>query len=728
MRNLRFGRWVVLLALVALLALIIGALPGAAQKNQPTFSGAAEVVAVEIPVQVIRDGEPVRGLKAEDFEVYDGRKKEPITGFEVLDLQSSGPAPGAAAGPAAAQVPVAGRRHFLLLFDLTFSEPRSIVRARSAAKDLLAGFHPSDLVAVATYSTLQGPQLVLGFTPDRKQAAVAIDTLGVPKLMERSSDPLRLAAANLTASLHPPSSPTGTAGGTGASADAKAGIEEALVDTFQGYSAVEARTDRARQADMVQRLSTSFGQLAKLMGGMSGRKYVVYLSQGFDSSLLSGQVDEEKEKQNQESAMSGESFKVDSEERFGNTKSVNKVEGMLDEFRRANCVIQAVDIAGLRAGADQGARLPPGKDSLLQMAKGTGGELYENFNNLSEAMGQMLKRTSVTYVLAIQPDQLKPGEYRKLKVELKNAPRGTRIVYRPGYYAPKAYAQQNPLEKLLETSSQLMGEDSGSVSAAVLAAPFRAEGGTAYVPVLIEVDGPSLLQGKQGPQLPVELYVYALDQNGGVTGFITQTFGLDLTKAEPALRQGGFKFFGHLDLPPGSYSIRVMVRNGTTGASGVRVAKLEVPAFGQGGPFLLPAFFPDGSNRWLMAREAQKPDQKQVAYPFMNKDQPYVPASRPLLKPGSDAAVLLVGYDLAAGQWKAEATVLSLDGKELKAGGLKLLAAEAAAAGGPSRAAASFHTPDLPPGEYLLKVTLVDGAGKSGSSVAHFAVPSAAGG
>src|SRR3954470_3789644 len=137
-----------------------GAAP-AAPIAQQTFSGATNVVAVEVPVQVIKDGEPVRGLTAKDFEVYDGRRKVNVTGFELLDL-------AAPAGLPSAQVPVAARRHFLMLFDLSFSEPKSIVKARTAAADVVDGLHPTDLVAVATYSSLSGPQLVLGFTPDRR--------------------------------------------------------------------------------------------------------------------------------------------------------------------------------------------------------------------------------------------------------------------------------------------------------------------------------------------------------------------------------------------------------------------------------------------------------------------------------------------------------------------------------------------------------------------------------
>ncbi len=712
MQRLGFGRK------GAVLAALLLAVPATAQKDQKTFSGATDVVAVEIPVQVLRDGEPVRGLKAEDFEVFDGRKKQEVTGFEVLDLGAGG-----AATPAR-DIPVAGRRHFMLLFDLTFSEPRSIVRARDAAKNLLPQLHPTDLLAVATYSTLQGPQLVLGFTPDRAQAEKAIDTLGAPKLIERGGDPLRLALTDVQAQVKGAAGTPTTVQGAGGQGRAEA--EQALIETFEEYSAVATRSDRARQAELVQRWTGSFAQLARLMATIEGRKYVVLLSQGYDSSLLTGTTDAQQQSTFQEDALRGEGVLSDnSNERFGDTKSTNRVEKMLDEFRRADCVVQAVDIAGLRAGGDQGPRLADGKGALLQIAKDTGGEFFENFNDLNAAMGKMLKNTSVTYVLTIQPDNLKAGDYRKLKVEVKNAARGARVVYRQGYYTPKTYAQQNPLEKLLDTTSQLMGEERGSVQAAVLAAPFKADGNAAYVPVLVEVDGPSLLQGKQGPQLPVEIYIYALDSTGGIAGFITQTFGLELTKAEPMLRQAGFKFFGHLDLPPGTYDIRVLVRNGATGASATRVSKLEVPTFGQG-PVLLPPFFPDAGKTWLMAREAQKPADRQVAYPFLRKDQPYIPASLPVLKPGSEAAVALVAYGLAAGEWKAEAKVLSRDGQEVPAGGgsLRLLAAEAGAGGGAERAEASFKVPNLPPGEYQLKVTLSDGKGGTGTNSSAFAVAS----
>ena len=151
----------------------------------PHVSEKTVVVSVQVPVQVIQDGRPLRGLTKDRFELYDGRKPQAIDGFEVIDLVS-GDAPAAAA-----EIPPGARRHFLLLFDLSFSDASSTVAAQRAARDaILSRLHPSDLVAVGYYSANRGPKLVLGFTPDRDQARIAIDTLGMTETDALSRDPL----------------------------------------------------------------------------------------------------------------------------------------------------------------------------------------------------------------------------------------------------------------------------------------------------------------------------------------------------------------------------------------------------------------------------------------------------------------------------------------------------------------------------------------------------------
>src|SRR6185436_17458427 len=153
--------------------------------------------------------------------------------------------------------------------------------------------------------------------------------------------------------------------------------------------------------------------------------------------------------------------------------------------------------------------------------------------------------------------------------------------------------------------AMVSGRDGGPLKVSVLAAPFAFKAEKAYVPVLIEIDGASLVGSAKQGTLPAEVYVYALDAGGQVADFFTQTLGLDLAKVGDTVRAGGIKFFGDLELAPGTYGLRVLVRNGESGASGLRGLALEVPAFAGGKPVLLQAFFPAPTDRWLMARETK---------------------------------------------------------------------------------------------------------------------------
>jgi VWFA-related protein len=699
-------------AVAAALFLAMAALPATAQR----FTEATDVVVVEVPVQVVRDGKPVRGLTRDDFEVYQGREKQAITGFEVLDL---------AAVPAdqpeeVRRMPMSARRRFVLLFDLGFSKPTSMTRAREAAKRLLDGsFHPADLIAVAAYLPSKGPQLLLGFTTDRRQVEAAIDRLS-PVQNHFAADPLLLAGASASMDDSHEIKPKLVE---------NSGAEEVYTgrEATVSSSAALARSEREKQRSTLAAFTRAVAAFAEAMAAVDGRKHVLLLSEGFDSSLALGTMDEAEIQNMDTNSILGDVWNIDQDQRFGNTKASSDLEKMLEALRRADCVVQAVDIGGVRASADDlRAARSQGADGLFVMANSTGGELYQNFNDLGAAMEKMLDRTSVTYVLSFQPDLKHDGQYHKLRVELKN-PQGARVVYRPGYYAPKPFGQRTATEKLLQTAGQVVsGQEGGPVGLAVLAAPFKVPGDKAYVPVVIEIDGASLLGGHQGTALPAEIYVYAMDAEGAVKDFFTQSMRLDLAKFGDTVRRTGVKLFGDLDLAPGTYSVRVLVRNGQTGAAGMRVASLEVPAFSQAVPVLLPPFFPEPAGRWLMVREVKVQEGK-VPYPFMSRKEPYVPASRPALVAEQAIPLSLIGYHLGEGRLKAEATVLTADGKEVGEGTIGLVSRESGGAEGPDRLNATFQPPQLQPGEYLLLVTITNAKGAAETSVAPFVVESSGG-
>src|SRR5438067_10346288 len=143
------------------------------------------VSVVEVPVTVVgRDGNPIRGLTAANFEVLDEGKKRAITSFDAIDFMSSGVA------QAISPLNPAARRNFMLVFDLGFSSPRSIQRAQDAARAFVAkSVQARDRIAVATLDTERGFRLLTAFTTDRALIAQAIDD---PKAF-KSNDPLQVA-------------------------------------------------------------------------------------------------------------------------------------------------------------------------------------------------------------------------------------------------------------------------------------------------------------------------------------------------------------------------------------------------------------------------------------------------------------------------------------------------------------------------------------------------------
>ena len=265
------------------------------------------------------------------------------------------------------------------------------------------------------------------------------------------------------------------------------------------------------------------------------------------------------------------------------------------------------------------------------------------------------------------------------------------------------------------------GSEPGTVATALLAAPFRGTPARAYVAVLVEADGSALWAGSSPASLPVEIYAVAVARDGAIADSFSQTLRLDLGKAGAAPRRSGFKFFGHLELPAGEYSLRVLVRNTETGSFGVRAAALTVPAFTADQPVLLSPFFPEWDGRWAMVREPPRGEQRDVPYPFVIGKRAYVPAALPALSPGKSSAVALVGYNLGEGRLEARAKVQSADGRELAGGELRLGGREPGGGGQPAVLRAVFRPPYLAPGDYRLVIT-VNGAAGTQIGTSRFAI------
>jgi VWFA-related protein len=421
---------------LALLVAFFGPLAGVAPA-QTTGGGAvretASVTVVEVPVNVIgRDGRPVAGLTAADFELYDAGKKQTITGFDVFDLNRPAPPADAVRPPAGAAKGIgpepAARRRWLIVFDLSYASLTGLLRAREGADAFVRGMKESDLAAVATLSTDAGWKLLANFSGDRQQLSEAIRTLGLERKRTRVTDPLGLLF-------------TAPGGGMSVSGGGSSRSEMLAEDLKELQQSLQKPATDSLARGKVTQLMRSLAGIGRILDSVRGRKYVLFFSEGFETRLLSGDAgpaggtgapfSSAPVNESANDAVSGEIWKVDSDARFGSTSTRSVLMLALAEFRRSDTVLHTIDISGLRAAGDasNNARPGSGTDALFTMASETGGDLVRNANQLGSEMEKLIERTGLVYVLAYQPTQrIRPGAFHEIRVKVR--PSGARVLAR----------------------------------------------------------------------------------------------------------------------------------------------------------------------------------------------------------------------------------------------------------------------------------------------------------
>jgi Flp pilus assembly protein TadD len=160
--------------------------------------------------------------------------------------------------------------------------------------------------------------------------------------------------------------------------------------------------------------------------------------------------------------------------------------------------------------------------------------------------------------------------------------------------------------KMESVALLVSGEQGGSIHVAVLPLFFPGAGGKVRVPIVLEIDGATLLKRNTGDALRVEVYLYAVARKSGsaaasVQGSLLEAVAADLARAGAAIEGSGLQYTGELSLAPGEYSLRVLVRNGQTGEVGLRLLDLTVPDFGADALLLAPVFSNPAPSPWVAA-------------------------------------------------------------------------------------------------------------------------------
>jgi VWFA-related protein len=168
-------------ALLALLLAAETAVPATPRVRPPVFRSELEIVYVNVIVRD-KDGNPVRGLRREDFVVAEDGKTQSVDTFHLEEVPVEALPAAAAAGaeapaplpilkptaplnPATADERLANKRLVVLMFDNL--SPEQLGRALESARNYVdKRMSAADLVAVAAVQT--GLTVHQDFTADRE--------------------------------------------------------------------------------------------------------------------------------------------------------------------------------------------------------------------------------------------------------------------------------------------------------------------------------------------------------------------------------------------------------------------------------------------------------------------------------------------------------------------------------------------------------------------------------
>ncbi len=561
--------------------------PASAQR----FGEAIAITEVEVPVQVLHRGEPVRGLTVDDFEIFDDGEPADVISFRTVEVGAPEVIEGAedeAPAGAPAAPPSTDGRHVLYLFDFLFSRSHHVERALYRGRDRIVDqLRPEDRVAVG-YLSGNGARLILGFTNDREEIRTALELVeamadgrrkdaaeGFRRLAQAQGfvpaaddDPVDdVARARVDAAAPTRAGALGRRFGAAAAIAMMGGVEAAPADGWGaslggvagapgGFgdgdsqsNPIAARASEtnpfalgrgvvtAEAASRVRAQTDQIAEIATLLRDVPGQKHMFLLSHGFSSELLYG---------------------IGVPER---PLVLRYLRGMFESLRRTGWTLHAFDTGGIPEPFADWRFSNTG--TLFYLANETGGHLLANYNRLPDATERLLLKISVTYVLTIRPPADIPadGRLRRIEVRLKDRPWGTRLYHRTGYYAPKPIAERSPLERQLDTIDLLLGEreiEEIPIGLRVEASPE--EGGLAPIEVQIDVPG-ALFADEDGPNAELQVQLYAVDPEGGVQDVWMRRIVLDREKVGPRLVEAGLTVSAELSVPPGKHRLRALVRH-----------------------------------------------------------------------------------------------------------------------------------------------------------------------
>jgi len=549
-------------------------------KSEIKFTARAELVL--IPTLVTdKSGNHITGLKKEDFTVLENGAEQKIATFEEITsdaqrwIRPKNPNEfgNTLTGGQSA------RRVTLIVLDFINTGFAAQAYAR---KDLLK--YLSETVdqrePTALYTlTRSGVQVIHDFTTDPRILAAALHKVK-GDAYEMVDSPEEVEAITGTAS------PDGSAGidpgtasgggnpkGSGGSA-ASVAAEAQKIQTMMEDSELNFQSFQQRLA--ITYTLEAMQQIAQALAGFPGRKSLIWASGGFPFSVSDTTM---------QLAPAGRDSLVDVLPMYEHTWQL---------LNDAEISLYPVDVKGLQTLMPSASLSNPGKNynrnmswrqidtqsTLQTFASMTGGRAYYNSNDLVKGFRDAVHDSGEYYVLGYYLDRSKTKSgWRKLAVKVKRD--HIEVRARNGFFVTNATTDPEITRNNDILSALQSPLDYTSIALAAHWDKIEAGKDPTKKHVNYEMHlapDASLIDDSDNNHLAIELVTVAKTSEGKqVENPTDKKIEVHLPAEKmPSIRQSGVSFRGSLDLAPGEYTVRFVVRDNLSGRIGSVAAPLRV--------------------------------------------------------------------------------------------------------------------------------------------------------
>src|SRR6266849_6153359 len=532
-----------------------------------TFKVRVNLVLVRVVVRD-RQGKLISDLKKEDFQLYDNRKLQTISSFSVETPErrtASAAASTAAAGSSSSADAAGGKavvlpqRFVSMVFDDVHLSLEDAVFVRDSATRFFGALAASDRVSLNTTSG----QLTQDFTDDHDKLSKALLGILPHSLTNQGFHDCPDVSYYQADLIVNKSDLQALAVATEEALQCAFNEDTRMIAAAQGLAQAAADRAVARGDSETQYVYRHLEDVVRRLANMPGQRVLVLVSPGFIPSTLQSEASE-----------------------------------MVDRATRANIVINTIDARGLyvpdvlgditdppvgtarTAGYKLSYRLAAQLDVLEQLAIGTGGKFFHNRNDVDEAMREAGAAPAISYLLGFSPQNLKiDGRFHTLKVALTSKEK-FEIQARRGYFAPKSLTDPAEATKLEMQEALFSQEEIRDLPVELQTQFFKKDEAQARLAVLTRFDVKGIhfrkVQGRNNDQLTIVTGIF--DENGNFVTGLSKIVEMNLVVATYSrLSRSGFTVKTSFDVKPGTYLVRLVVRDAVGAQMAARNGAVVIP-------------------------------------------------------------------------------------------------------------------------------------------------------